>query len=229
MRLASSRDLSLQVRWERAARSSTEGVLNRYLDRLSHDAKRSGRPFDRSVSGHRYGYRGVLKGDGAVLNTLDGRVAFLEAVGGSTSGRGRVLERALTTFTAGGEERWSILGLDFALPLPLRVERKELLSGKTSLTLSKSGVRIVAERWGLAQSLLEGRTLREWVGGRFGGEWLPKCASHSEESDHFEGSRRTVVGFDRLLVRHRDATNAITMIRVRSRDERWRPRWDWLH
>ena len=119
-----------------------------------------------------------------------------------------------------------MFGIDFDLPQALGVQRKEFLSGKTSLTLARRGVCVEAERWGLADELLKGRTLSDWVQHRFAHRW-----SHEKSSGEvkWERSRENVWGFDQLLAEYRPTENQIRILRVRSRDELWRPRWDWFN
>ena len=176
-RLASPRALSLQIRWAPAGVESLDGALGRYLDRLSKDAQRKRQKFSREVHEEeallRYRYRGETDGEGLLFPTEDGRIAFIEALGESTTARAKAVDRARASFATGGE-RWSVLGLDFRLPGVLRVEKREFLAGRTSLVLAGRGVQATAERWGLAESLLARMSLTEWVQGRLGRGWTIK-------------------------------------------------------
>lgn len=228
-RLASPRDLSLQVRWAPLGSGELAPALNRYLDRLAGDARRHRRSFDRDVHAEsgvlRYRYQSELDGEGLLFPSGDGRVVFIEAVGESVTARRRVVQSARDSF-ATGTERWSVLGLDLTLPAPLRVERREFLAGRTALTLAGRGVRVTAERWGLAEGLLARRSLSEWVSDRLGRGWSVTAPPANE--CRAELRRKTLIGFDEALVRHQPDANQIVLLRVRSRDSRWRPQWDWL-
>ncbi len=197
-------------------------VLDRYLDRLARDARRKRCPFSRSVDGQQYQYRGELDGEGAIFATRDRRIAFLEAVGDSSTARRRVLARAQNSFEVGERDRWSVLGLDLTLPRPLRVERKEFLAGRTSLVLSRRGVRVVAERWGLAESLLAQTDLQMWARNRLGNGWRVEA-----DGPGLRGGRSTPFGNEEAIVVHQPKANQITLIRTRSRSVEWRPQWDW--
>jgi hypothetical protein len=226
VRLASPRTLSLQVRWAPAGRDTLDKALGAYLDRLSRDARRKKAKFSREIDAEegrlRYRYRGEFDGEGLLFPTQDGRVAFVEAVGESSTARRRVIERVMDSFEA-GVERWSLLGLDFTLPGPLQVERKELLSGRTALVLVGKGVRVTAERWGLAESLLARMSLEEWAAGRLGKGW-----TFAPEGLGLRGSRRVPFQRDECLLVHQPDDNQLILIRAQTRHEAWRPRWDWL-
>lgn len=225
-RLASPRALSLQVRWAPVGRESLERAVGRYLDRLSRDAHRKRTPFSREVETEgeflRYRYKGELDGEGLLFPTADGRVAFLEAIGESSTARKRLVERVRDTFEA-GHERWSVLGLGFSLPHPLRVEKKEFVAGRTSLVLVGRGVRVTAERWGLAESLLARQSLEEWAMGRLGRGW-----NIAADGPGLRGARKILFGHDEAILLPQMDANQFTLIRVQARDESWRPRWDWL-
>ena len=226
-RLASPRTLSLQLRWAPAGSESLRRALDRYLDRLSRDSRKAKGKFSREVvddSGLlRYKYRGELDGDGVLFPTNDGRVAFLEAVGDSPTARRRHLDHAHATFHASGE-RWSVLGLDFTLPAPLRVEAKEFLAGRTTLKLLGRGVHVTGERWGLAESLLAQQSLSEWAAARLGRGWTV-----TEDGPGLMATRKSMLATETALVLDQRANkNQVTLLRVRSRRETWRPTWDWL-
>ena len=112
-RLASPRALSLQIRWALAGSESLDRALGRYLDRLSQDARRKRQRFSREVHEEeatlRYRYQSEVDGEGLLFPTDDGRIAFIEALGESTTARKKAVERARASFATGGE-RWSVLG-----------------------------------------------------------------------------------------------------------------------
>lgn len=226
-RLASPRALSLQLRWAPAGSESLRRALDRYLDRLSRDSRKTKGKFSREVTDDsgllRYKYRGELDGDGILFPTEEGRVAFLEAVGESPTARRRHLDHAYATFHAAGE-RWSVLGLDFTLPGPLRVEAKEFLAGRTTLKLIGRGVRITGERWGLAESLLAEQSLSEWATARLGRGWVV-----AEDGPGLRATRKLMLASETALVLdQRESKNQVTLLRVRSQRDDWRPSWDWL-
>jgi hypothetical protein len=197
------------------------------LDRLSRDSRKAKGKFSREVlddSGLlRYKYRGELDGDGILFPTADGRVAFLEAIGESPTARRKHLDHAYETFQTGGE-RWSVLGLDFSLPAPLRIEAREFLAGRTTLKLVGRGVRVTGERWGLAESLLADQSLSEWATARLGRGW-----SVAEDGPGLMGTRKLLLATETALVLdQRESKNQVTLLRVRSRSQAWRPTWDWL-
>lgn len=227
-RLASPSALSLQVRWAPSGREPLERALDRYLDRLSRDTRRKKGKFSREVAPEegllRYRYRGEYDGEGLLFPTEDGRVAFIEALGESGAARKRLVENVRASFDSGGlPERWSVLGLSLAVPGYLKVEKKEFVAGRTSLTLIGRGVRVVAERWGLAESLLARGTMAEWAHGRLGRGW-----SLGEDGPGLRGSRKAFLSHDEVLVLDQRDRNQMTLIRVQTRDEGWRPKWDWL-
>lgn len=226
-RLASPRAVSLQLRWAPSGPEALSRALDRYLDKLSRDTRRAKGKFSREIEEDdgllRYRYRGAVDGDGLLFPTTDGRVAFLEAVGDSTTSRRRHLDHAHATFRAEGE-RWAVLGLDFRLPKPLRVEAKEFLAGRTTLKLSGRGVQVIAERWGLAESLLANRSLTDWTEARLGRGWTV-----TPDGPGLRGIRsnplRTEVA---LILDQRETKNQVTLLRVQARGDAWRPQWDWL-
>lgn len=232
-RLASPRALSLQIRWAPVGRESLESALGRYLDRLSQDSRRKKNAFSRETlpeeSGLRYRYKGEFDGEGRLFPTGDGRVAFVEAIGDSTTARNRLIERIRDSFQS-GNERWAVLGLDFRLPGPLRVEKKEFLAGRTALTLVGRGVRVTAERWGLADSLLSRGSLEDWAGGRLGRGWAfsEEPPAQHEVADALRGHRRALFSLNEVLLKHQPERNQITLLRVQTRQASWRPQWDWL-
>ncbi len=227
-RLASPRALSLQVRWAPAGREPLERALDRYLDRLSRDTRRQKGKFSREVEPGEgllsYRYRGEFDGEGLLFPTADGRVAFLEAVGESSTARQKLVERVRESFRSGGfPERWSVLGLSFTLPAALKIEKKDFVAGRTSLVLLGSGVKVTAERWGLAESLLARGTMLEWAQGRLGRGW-----SLNQDENGIKGSRKAFLGHDEVLLLDQREKNQMTLLRVQTRKEAWRPKWDWL-
>lgn len=230
-RLASPKLLSVQLRWAPLGKSHLSVPLGRYLDRLSADARRVKQPFSRDVDDLgdclRYRTRGARDADGVIFPTADGRVAFLEAIGDSNTARTRALERVRASFVTGASpEPWSVMGLSFHLPYPVRVEAKEFLAGRTTLKLAGKGAAIVAERWGLAENLLNKRSLDDWAVSRLGGRW--KADDGPDRMLEWQASRSSPFGFETALVRHQPDRNQITLLRVRARNPRWRPQWDWL-
>ena len=228
VRLASPRALSLQLRWAPSGRESLDRALGRYLDRLSRDARKQKGTFVREVHPEagtlRYRYKGTLDGEGLLFPTADGRVAFLEAIGESTTARNRLVERVRDSFHSGdAPERWSVLGLNFTLPGTLRVEKKEFVAGRTTLSLIGRGVKVTAERWGLAESLLARGTMADWVRGRLGKGW-----QLAEDGPGIRGSHKALWGRDDVLVLGQKDKNQMTLLRVQTRAEAWRPQWDWL-
>jgi hypothetical protein len=232
-RIASPGRLMLQVRWRRLkGQAGADGFLKEYLARLDRDARKSGTVFSsttNTVDGRlEYRYSGQAHGRGVAFVAADGRTFVLEAVSSKSDATLPILRTAVRSFRAGDDsDRWSAFGLDLALPPGLMVERRNFLAGKTTLDWRGRGVRVHAERWGLANQLLAQHELASWA-------TTLLRAKRGVVRDEGHGIRICIPSpawtpQNEALVCHQASRNQIVVVVSASRDPRWRPEWGWLN
>ena len=232
VRIADSAESYLQLRWKTASAKPESSTVNNYLDRLSKDAQRAGRCFERKVAekglGVEYSYKSELHARGVLFRPCDGdRIVFLEVVGSSPSALAGPFREAVSSFglSGGPMERWSILGLDVLLPCSLALSSHELRAGKTTIRMQGKGMTVMAERWGFAAQLLAKHELPSWaaaVAGVGGGRV-------TETDDGVELSlRRSLFPSVYVLAKVQPVQNQISVIKVETRNASEKPQWNWF-
>lgn len=233
VRIASPGRHSLQVRWK-APNTDVDlsGVLASYLDRLASDAKRAKAEFrshvDQEESKLTYRYSSSTFGRGAILKSEScGRVFFLESISSKNDSLLPTFRKLLDSFSTGTErELWALYGLNLRLPKGLTVERKTLQAGRTLLVLNSKKTTIEAQRWGFAEQLVAKHGLEPWARSMLE---LPK-AEGFETDDGIQFSQPGTMLRPPVLAmaKVQPDRNQIATVKVATRDEEWRPQWDWF-
>jgi hypothetical protein len=233
VRIASPSRQSLQVRWK-ATKPGVDlaGVLHTYLERLADDAKAAKVPFRSEVDDSEpritYRYASTLHGRGMIFHSEpSGRVFFLEAVSSKNDSLLPAFRRLADSFTADTEtERWALYGLKLKLPSGLDVDKKVLESGRTQLFLSTKKAQIEAQRWAFAEQLVAKHGLENWARAMF---QLPKSASEvTAEGVQFVQPGSLLKAAVTAMATVQADRNQIATIKVSTREEGWRPAWDWF-
>ncbi len=234
LRLGSSGRLALQVRWKSAADAANlNQKLDNYLDRLRSDAKKAKQTFradaDAEAQGvATYKYSGSAYGRGAIFfSERAQRVFFLELTSSKNDSLLPVFRQIFSSFSAGERERWAVLGIDLTLPNVLKVERKEFLSGKTTLALKGTGVTVEAQRWGFAEELVRKHGLSSWAIAALA---MPKAVVKETEGgvSLFQPGVLWTAPTYALAVLQTE-WNQLATLKVTTKLAEWRPQWDWLN
>ena len=226
VRIASGGKMACQVRWKKAESArDLEKRLDAYLAKLKKDSKGS---FDYGTEPTplylRYYYSGDLTGKGALFfDELSKRVFFIEISAAGNARLGTPLKEILGSFGS-GKERWAMFGLDVCLPEPVKPEKKVLLSGRTQLLFGRRGVSVEAQRWAFGKQLIDKHGLEPWSRAALG---MKKADAEVEDGRiAFTQSRLSKVF---ALSKFEEDRNQIVTLKVRSRQKKWRPEWDWLN
>lgn len=234
VRIASDRSLGIQVRWKAAKKGQDlEGRLDRYFDRLRQMAKKQKLTFTTDVESEadalQYRWVGAGQGRGAMFYSDPcGRVFFVEVTGERKDQLLPWYRRLIGGFESQDRlreaEEWSLYGLRTMIPGRPWVEKVELLSGRTTITLRTHLTRYEARRWGFAEQLLAKHKFEDWA-----------PAALRVKGPFEQRGQVALVTSNRLrwpvkygLARVDFDQNQILTLRVSSLDPRVAPRWDGL-
>jgi hypothetical protein len=228
VRIASTGKLACQVRWKHASSApDLSRRLETYLDRLRADARKAKGKLETHTETEpdalSYQYGGFANGRGRIFyDAATQRVFFVELTSTKADRLGTPFRDIESSFET-GPERWAVLGLDFTLPGELKVERKNFLSGRTTLVLGNRGVTVEAQRWGFGEQLAAKHGLTPWSMAAL----EMKGAAVFEQEDRV-ALERTGIFPTYGLVKLQKEQNQIVTLKVKTRSPEWRPTWDWL-
>jgi hypothetical protein len=229
VRLAAPDVLSLQIRWKQSNRTAPrESDLVSYLARLERDSKRFKKPFRSSFQAlddeYRYSWTGSGNGAGAYFHLGD-RAFFLEASATNNRSTHGSLQRFRSSFNQreGETERWQLLGLAIQIPTGAELSRDVLQSGRTRLEFVAPRTSIFAERWGFGAQIVARHSLADWS--KETAEMKSATVTEVERGLHLQQSGLKPT---EALVEFDPTTNQIRLLKVSSRQDRWKPQWDWL-
>ena len=229
VRLASPEALSYQVRWKRLRTADHRRSLDDYLSKLKRDAGKLKVKFQSTVQqdGDSLVYRWTGAGNGrGRLATRGERTFFLEASSTSNRSAQGAFQELDSSFLAEHEdhELWSLFGLAVRLRSGLAVERHLFQSGRTRVEWKDRLGRIVAERWGFGEQILEKHSFEDWA----------KQSMGMERAKVETSGRGLALALSRPLLKTFglatfDADrNQLVTVKTLSRGLRGRPEWDWL-
>lgn len=182
-------------------------TLEKYRAQLAKEARKAKKPLRFEGDEEGFKYDAGVRGRGRILRAGD-RAAIVEVRAETTR---KLDDRPLTTLADG--ETWAVLGLISRFADPQRLVRRQFYSGRTVLELRGKGTETTIERWGLADTLLRGRTLLDWSVARVNDGRL--TARETEDGVVFDGA--SLLRKRRVLVRHDAAENRILLADVLAR------------
>lgn len=234
VRLASAGHLGCQIRWKRAgSKPDLPSRLRPYFARLERDTRKRRQSFDSESKLEHcrllYRWSGLAQGRGALFfSEACSRVFFLEAFGRRSDSLMPAFRPIAASFKSANREEpeiWSLLGLSLRFPHGLKIERKTLLAGRTHLVLTAKGARIEADRWGFAEQLIAKHGLEGWASAALG----LQSAVVAAESPGLRFDSKTRLGVPiSALVNHDVGQNQLTLVKVISKLDGWRPEWEWF-
>jgi len=164
---------ALEVRWSPVLGKAPELVVKarEFLATLEKSSRKSRTKFSskiREEDGGSVGFtwRGERLGQGRLIHCERcDRVLIAQVISSpeeNVSHLAPAILGSIADHRDDGRVNWALYGLDFTVPEGYRIEKHSLMSGFLSLTF-KNGLRsLVVERWGLAETLLEGCSIDEW-------------------------------------------------------------------
>lgn len=227
--LASPGRIACQVRWKFSPEAGDlEKRLDTYFARLRKDAIKAKTKFDSgqeaSGRGLRYFYSAGTNGKGSIFyDEATQRVFFVELFSPKNDRLGTPLKEVLDSFGT-GRERWAVFGMDVTLPGPLKLEKKVFLSGKSALMLGGRGTSVELQRWAFGRQLMDRHGLEPWTRAALS----MKSATAEVGDGRISLTRPSAVMPTHALAAFQAETNQLVTIKVRSRQAKWRPQWDWL-
>lgn len=233
-RLAGSGRTGCQIRWQKSKRPlSLVPTLQSYFARLSKDAKRAKMRFDadwKEEDGKLlYRWTAVDQGRGLLFfRQACSRTVFLEAFGGRKDSLLPFLKGLIESSESQapeGRELWALYGLELLLPVKLKVVRKRLESGRTSLDFAARGVTIECQRWAFGEQLIAKHGLEDWARAVLK---EPKAEASLAQQGLKLARRSSAAGCSVCIVQYQPERNQIVTVRTRYRNPKWEPRWDWL-
>jgi len=207
-------------------------ALDAYFEKLRRDAKRAKQPFNSEFEGKEGSlcYRYMAHGQGRgklMVSEPSNRLLFLEVVGARKDQllpTFRLVEAGLVDYGRDEWEVWSLLGLRFRSPVPLTLERKLLQAGRTQLCFRARSLRLIADRWGFGEQLIQKHGLQSWAQAALGLNGAPEQSDESRIAFGPKGWLNPVSA----IVQYDAARNQIIALKATSRNPNRRPSWDWL-
>ncbi len=170
---------AIEVRWKRARRRpDLEKVAEEYLRQVQKHGRRrklefatglekSGRGDMEKPSDLRFHWQAERRGWGRLFYCRDCRRTVISQVS-CPEGMdiGPLAQDVLDSVADHGLDpemvRWGVYGLEFEVPKGFRLVRSRLMSGFMSLNFRGRQGRVIVERWGLADTLLEPEGMLTW-------------------------------------------------------------------
>lgn len=166
VQLETSSEGLLQIRWEPAKRMPNLNARAReYLRLLEVSARKRKRRLHTRLEGSEFRWHGDLKGYGRLVWDEEYRRVFLMERSGPSRESFKAEARAiLDGFQVFCDDvlPWEVLGLRLRLPARLTMRRLDALAGRIAMRFASRFETVVAERWSLADRLLEQTTLADW-------------------------------------------------------------------
>ncbi len=185
-------EMTVELRWKRTRRQpSLEVVAEQYLKQVRKASRKLKVEYEGALAGGRrvprekpsdlrFEWLADRQGHGRLIWCRECRRTVIAQVSGPRGEATRaVAEQILPRVrdhSDGESVEWGVYGLEFRVPKGLRLIRQRLMSGFLSLNFYGPPGRVIVERWGLAEMLLEGGFLawhdKEYLSElkRFGGE-----------------------------------------------------------
>ena len=176
MRLEAGAQDLLQIRWESCKRPPNNLAVraSKYLVGLKHAARKRKQVLTHSLQDTQgwvdFKWNAESKGAGRLLfDAGSSRVFILERSGGKGSSIVAEAHRIFDSFDTHQELLpWSVLGFEIRLPKNIKLEKFKFLTGRLTLQFKGKGIAVTAERWALADKILEKHDLLEWARGLIG-------------------------------------------------------------
>lgn len=170
---------AVEVRWKKARRRpDLEKVAEEYLRQVQKHGRRRKIEYQAAVekgsrrgeegpSDLRFRWQAERKGAGRLFYCRDCRRTVIAQVScPEHMDIDRQADAILDTVADHGPDpemvRWGVYGLEFSVPAGFRLVRSRLMSGFMSMNFRGRPGRVIVERWGLADTLLEPEGMLSW-------------------------------------------------------------------
>ncbi len=228
---AGSHDL-LQIRWETCKQPplDIEARARGYVSRLEEVAKKKNDPVTSSkvvVSdvGADFKWRGSVKGVGRLFYESDSkRVFIIERSGKRNDSLAAETGRLLDTFAP--TAAWCVFGFEVQPPKDLELEKFKFLTGRITLHLKGKDLELMAERWGLADSILSKHSLEDWAKAVCDAGEVCADPVGLRLAPRAPLPKRTLGFKAEALVRHDPKLNRLLVLRAVHKGRP--PEWGWL-
>ncbi len=192
LQIGSPTTTEIDIKWVRSRRKTDlHFVLQQFLKRLERDKRKRRHKFTGSIQAiddHLLEFRWSAdeRGLGQIRRCAECQTIVLIQIRTASKHEPlyQIARPIFETLTDHPDEegwvRWSLYGLDTALPARFRLEKAQVLTGRTRLQFRYRRERVLVERIARAEQLLKGYNFEEWVN-----LWL-KWEAYRGEREPFE-------------------------------------------
>jgi len=170
-------------------------------------------------------WRGSVKGVGRLLYEEDSkRIFFVERLGKRNDSISAEASRLFDSFSP--TNSWRVFGFEVCPPVDFELEKFKFLTGKITFHFRSRGIELLAERWGLADTILSRHTVDDWSKAVCGAEEALPEAEGLRLVGNASLPKRSLGYTLEGLVRHDPLLNRLLVLRAVHRGRP--PQWTWL-